>query len=1005
VTRSVPHELSSEFVQRYLATLGVERALTNLATINARIGQYRLAVEQYQQALALFPATDAPAGAKSALEGLAEVYRALGDPSRASQYERRAAQSSSAQLLSLASVRGGTLALNGTPADSAAMSTGEQSNTLSMFAAPGHRPRDGSNAVRQALDFEKRGDPLAAAASFTKAAMIADEVGSPDDQRYIYFNLQRFYATRSQPEVAIFYGKRAVNAVQRLRTNLSSMDLDAKKTFLADNRSLYQTLADLLMGSQRLAEAEQVLRMLKEDEGAELTQSRETIVYGRVPYTLVEAAFVKRFDTSIESLRAADTEYQASRSAQNPMITELNSHAGNAEARELRAQLDDARYTLSVLRRVSPDIARAEPPLHAAFDAELANANYALHVIEAKWMLFHGRGSFTSRDISDADLLHTGSSVDALLDELQASLIDPNSSQSQPEAFPPGYLANLERDIASLEAGVPKVDGIVSQRAAALRTPRNARTPQDRQMLQAAAMLANMVSGKLSSLTSDITTHRDWVARSPQLYPTSDRQKFASLDIRLTRLQAALAPLSPAADSATYGHIDPQTPATVRIDGEIVPTDPRTAGIFGQWVDGLALASDLTTLDRQHSQLDAELRTTTRPAPAVSDEDARYLDSQRQMIEKWQGVAAVYYLTLEDRVRILAVTTRGRVSREFPIGRAALSEKIASYRRTLQVPGRDPLPQARDLYETLMQPVVTELNAAGIHTVMLSLDGNLRYLPFSALYDGKRWLVERFALDLYTASAPDALRVTPQPHWSIAAFGNSAGGQGLPSLPAVRGELAGIVGDSQTRGQRALPDKMFLDGQFTATTLKSVLKQHYPVIHIASHFVFRPGDAAGSFLLLGDGQELSLATLKTGGYRFDGVDLLSLSACETALDSSDGYGQEIDGLGALAQSQGAAAVLATLWSVADASTGIFMRSLYDLRESRSLSRAEAVREAQLEFIHGATSSATDSNSRGAKRLYAPGLQPQPDTQHAGESNAPYAHPFYWAPFILMGNWL
>jgi CHAT domain-containing protein len=126
---------------------------------------------------------------------------------------------------------------------------------------------------------------------------------------------------------------------------------------------------------------------------------------------------------------------------------------------------------------------------------------------------------------------------------------------------------------------------------------------------------------------------------------------------------------------------------------------------------------------------------------------------------------------------------------------------------------------------------------------------------------------------------------------------------------------------------------------------------------------------------LGDGGHLSLAELKTSADLFGGVQLLTLSACNTGM----GDGTEVEGFGALAQRQGARAVIASLWPVADSSTKVLMQKFYRIREaSPGKTKLEALREAQLELLHGSIKRALKS---------------------------PYAHPYYWAPFFLMGNWL
>jgi len=180
------------------------------------------------------------------------------------------------------------------------------------------------------------------------------------------------------------------------------------------------------------------------------------------------------------------------------------------------------------------------------------------------------------------------------------------------------------------------------------------------------------------------------------------------------------------------------------------------------------------------------------------------------------------------------------------------------------------------------------------------------------------------------------------------------------------------------------------------------------VLHIASHFRFVPGSDA-SFLLLGDGSHLTLRDIRARGLRFNHVDLLTLSACETAVGGGHGEnGLEVEGLGVLAQKQGARAVLATLWPVADASTGQLMQQFYRLRQKDSTTKAEALRQAQLMLLHGASSTRSmasgagaTTGERGVIRATAGVAAPTFTTDPA----QPYAHPYYWAPFILMGNWL
>jgi CHAT domain-containing protein len=288
---------------------------------------------------------------------------------------------------------------------------------------------------------------------------------------------------------------------------------------------------------------------------------------------------------------------------------------------------------------------------------------------------------------------------------------------------------------------------------------------------------------------------------------------------------------------------------------------------------------------------------------------------------------------------------------------------------------------------------------------MVSLDGTLRYIPLAALHDGEHYLIERYALTVFTEVGRENLKVARTPDWRGIGLGVSLAHAdvGLThrqfnALPTVPEELGGIIREEdRSDPEGVLPGRIFLDAAFTDTILRKALR--YPVLHIASHFSLRPGDESLSFLLLGDGKPLELRQLRQDNYDFGSVDLLTLSACETAVGGRDAQGQEVEGLGALAQKQGAKGVIATLWPVEDASTGALMQRFYRLHQEKQLSKAEALRQAQLVFLSGQVHG-HPGEGRGRILSVAPGSgKPERPSAHD------YRHPYYWAPFILMGNWL
>ncbi len=361
------------------------------------------------------------------------------------------------------------------------------------------------------------------------------------------------------------------------------------------------------------------------------------------------------------------------------------------------------------------------------------------------------------------------------------------------------------------------------------------------------------------------------------------------------------------------------------------------------------------------------------------------------------AVLAQFFI-LDDKVAILLTTPNAVVAREAPIARQKLNELILNFRKALGNPALDPEPQARVLYQLLIEPIAADLHQAGAKTLMLDLDDTLRYLPFAALYDGKNYLIETMSVVMVTEAVRDKLSVQSNPDWKVWGLGITKGGPGYAALPYAGVELNGIAGQ-----QGILAGQVMLDQAFTENSLREGLELSYPIVHIASHFQFKPGSMDDSFLLLGDGRRMTLAEIRTK-LNFSSVDLLTLSACETALgdDSVAHHGVEVEGLGALAQEAGAKAVLATLWPVADESTAALMRDLYLAHKVDHLDKAESLRQAQLALLHGTVKADAGSGQRRGLTRTADTAAGRP---FKADPNAPFAHPFYWAPFILMGNWL
>lgn len=351
----------------------------------------------------------------------------------------------------------------------------------------------------------------------------------------------------------------------------------------------------------------------------------------------------------------------------------------------------------------------------------------------------------------------------------------------------------------------------------------------------------------------------------------------------------------------------------------------------------------------------------------------------QQLVRGDPGAVGLHYVLGDDRLTVIVSTPQGSVGRTWPLDRRVLAAQIDALRGAVQNLQADPRAPAQALYRSLLAPLEAELQAAQARTLVLSLTDSLRYLPFAALHDGRGWLVERFAIGQVVLGAPLSGPEGSARPWRVAGLGTTRAIDPFVALPGVRQELQAIVRrEDAAEGTGLLPGTIALDEEFGRSRLADALRGDYPVVHVGSHFVFQPGDESASFLLLGDGQRFTLGEFAALDYR--GVQMLTLSACDTASGGGhDQRGVEVEGLATIVVQRGAQSVLATLWPVADPSTLLLMRSFYAQRVGASpTGRAAALRQAQL-------------------RLLGQG--------ESGPRAQRFAHPFYWAPFVLMGAWL
>jgi len=276
----------------------------------------------------------------------------------------------------------------------------------------------------------------------------------------------------------------------------------------------------------------------------------------------------------------------------------------------------------------------------------------------------------------------------------------------------------------------------------------------------------------------------------------------------------------------------------------------------------------------------------------------------------------------------------------------------------------DRLQVSQTLYDWLIRPAEPQLAASNIQTLVFVLDGALRNLPMAALYDGQEYLIEKYSIAL--APGLELLNVESWTKEKLAVLtaGLSEAREQFSPLPAVETELREIA--------QIVKSDLLLNQKFTSANLAAKINSaNLPVVHIATHGQFS-SDVKNTFILTWDGkinvQEFN-SILRSREQKFSHpLELLVLSACQTAT----GDRRAALGLAGFAVRSGARTTLGTLWQVSDRSTADLMIRFYqELAGQPATSKAKALQMAQLALLKN------------------------PQSQH----------PFYWAPFVLLGNWL
>ena len=352
-----------------------------------------------------------------------------------------------------------------------------------------------------------------------------------------------------------------------------------------------------------------------------------------------------------------------------------------------------------------------------------------------------------------------------------------------------------------------------------------------------------------------------------------------------------------------------------------------------------------------------------------------------------EATAILYPIIFADRLELLLETARGIERFTSPVSARVLTRTANELAETLRRGPRGGMDASRQLYDWLIRPLQRTIADESIVTLVVVPDGILRLVPMAALNDGERYLIETLAVA--TIPGLTMTNVTPPKGKSVVAllaglsepgpvvdrlpqgFAQSILGPGTRSpsqlkealsLPGVKREIEGL--------SKLMPGDTMMDSGFTAGKFERLFNaSSYQVVHIASHGVFG-GSAAESFIMTYD-ELLTMdrlqALLGESANRKAPIELLTLSACETA----EGDDRSPLGISGAALKARAKSAVGTLWPVEDTAAEKVMQAFYTDLRAGQVTKAEALRRAQLQLLR----------------------------------DERYSHPFFWAPFIVVGNWL
>ncbi|NJL91882.1 MAG: CHAT domain-containing protein [Coleofasciculaceae cyanobacterium SM2_1_6] len=404
---------------------------------------------------------------------------------------------------------------------------------------------------------------------------------------------------------------------------------------------------------------------------------------------------------------------------------------------------------------------------------------------------------------------------------------------------------------------------------------------------------------------------------------------------------------------------------------------------------GLKANQDLSFEDVQRSLRAVRAETGVKPAiiyfffsKTNSDPDA----PKNNQAGRAAVARSSQFPSPDDQLEILIILETGEPIRQsVAVSRrevVSLTNRLRSEITAYRTSPRAYLAPSQQLYKWLIAPIEKDLQDKEIDNLNFILDQGLRSLPIAALHDGEKFLVEKYSLAMMPSLNLTDLRYRDIKTAPILAMGATTFTDNNP-LPAVGLELAEI---SKGRG-----NNYFLNDQFTTTNLRQQHQQQgRQILHLATHGTFQGDSLNDSYIQLWD-RRLTLGELPELGLSTPVIDLLVLSACQTAL----GNRQAELGFAGLAVQAGVRSSMASLWEVSDEATLGLMTNFYDQLTTAPI-KAEALRRTQLAMLGGSVR--LESGNLISETRSTPLTR---ELAALGDRN--FRHPYFWSAFTLVGN--